>query len=75
LGGTLLSGGKISVVGTFLGGILMVLINNALVLWGVSSYAIQTFIGIILLVAYEIDRTRVNVMKKQSQAAMQKEGK
>lgn len=75
LGGTLLSGGKISVVGTLLGGVLMVFINNALILWGVSSYAFQTFIGIILLVAYEVDRTRVTVIKKQSRASVQKEAK
>ncbi len=76
LGGTLLSGGKVTVIGTFLGGVLMVMINNAIVLWGVSSYASQTAIGIILLAAYEVDRMRRNMMQKQARSAVeQKEDK
>lgn len=75
LGGTLLSGGKVSAIGTLLGGVLMVLINNALVIWGVSSYTFQTFIGVILLLAYEVDRTRINLVNKQAYAGIQKGGK
>lgn len=76
LGGTLLSGGKVSVVGTFLGGMLMMVINNAIVLWGVSSYASQAVLGIILLVAYEVDRIRQNMMQKHAKSiAVQKEDK
>lgn len=74
LGGTLLSGGKVNVIGTFLGGFLMVLINNAIVLWGVSSYATNAAVGIILLLAYEIDRMRKKMMLNQAENAAQKEG-
>lgn len=64
LGGTLLSGGKISVIGTLLGSLLMVFINNALGLWRVNPYIFQTIMGILLLIAYEIDRVRVFFTKK-----------
>ena len=66
LGGTLLSGGKVSVTGTFFGAILMVVLNNALVLWKVSPFAFQIFIGGILLLAYEIDRIRHIMINRQS---------
>lgn len=56
LGGTLLSGGKVSVIGTLLGSFLMVFIYNALGLWRVNPYIFQTIMGILLLIAYEIDR-------------------
>jgi ribose transport system permease protein len=59
LGGTLLSGGKFSVVGTLLGSFMMVFINNALGLWKVNPYIFQTIMGMLLLVAFEIDRIRV----------------
>ena len=66
LGGTQLSGGKISVLGTLLGSCLMVLINNALGLWRVNTYMFQAIMGILLLIAYEIDRARLGLIKKQS---------
>lgn len=67
LGGTLLSGGKVSVLGTFFGSILMVVVNNALVLWKVNAYTFQIFIGLILLIAYEVDRARVLMIRRDSQ--------
>ena len=66
LGGTLLSGGKISVVGTLLGSLLMVFIINALGLWRVNTYMFQTIMGLVLLGAYEIDRARLSYIKKRS---------
>jgi len=66
LGGTLLSGGKVSVLGTLFGSLLMVFINNALSLWRVNTYMFQTILGIVLLVAYEVDRARVSFIKRQS---------
>jgi ribose transport system permease protein len=58
LGGTLLSGGKISVGGTLIGALLVVLIKNALVLWGASTYNSDIFLGILLVIAYEVDGLR-----------------
>lgn len=66
LGGTLLSGGKVSVVGTLLGSLLMVFINNALGLWRVNTYMFQAIMGIVLIIAYELDRTRVSLVKRQN---------
>lgn len=74
LGGTILSGGKVSIVGTLFGATLMVFINNALVLWGVSTYAFQLILGIVLLVAFEVDRTRISVMNRQSDLKSEEEG-
>jgi ribose transport system permease protein len=76
LGGTLLSGGKVSVIGTLLGSFLMVFINNALGLWRVNTYMFQMIMGLVLLGAYEIDRARVAIIKRQSllSAEQSKEG-
>lgn len=65
LGGSLLSGGKITVIGTLLGSILVVFINNALVLFHVNTYAFQAIMGIVLLCAYEMDRVRVRLNNKR----------
>ena len=75
LGGTLLSGGKVSVPGTLFGSFLMVFIINALGLWRVNTYMFQMIMGIVLLGAYEIDRVRVSIIKRQSMLAteLQKE--
>ncbi len=66
LGGTLLSGGKVSVVGVILGSFVMVYINNALTLWGVSSFMVQIFTGLILILSYELDKARVNTINRQA---------
>jgi ribose transport system permease protein len=58
LGGTLLTGGKVSVAGTVLGALLLAVIANGLVLFGVSAYWYQTLLGIVLLAALAVDRSR-----------------
>ena len=60
LGGTLLSGGKVSIVGTFLEATLMTLITNALVMFGVNAYWFQAFTGGILLLAFAINQIRAS---------------
>lgn len=59
IGGTLLSGGVISVFGTFLGGLLVVGISNGLQLMEVNNFWVQLFQGVVLLVAVVLDRLRV----------------
>jgi ribose transport system permease protein len=56
VGGTLLSGGIVSVWGTVLGGILVGTITNGLFLLGVSSFWLNTFFGLVLLAAVWLDR-------------------
>ncbi|RKX89721.1 MAG: ABC transporter permease [Spirochaetes bacterium] len=73
LGGTLLSGGKASTVGAVLGSVLMVLINNALILWNVNTYMFPAILGIVLLSAYEVDRGRLNLIKRQSELEIDNE--
>ena len=64
LGGSILSGGKVSVLGTLLGALVMATITNGLVLLDVNFYWFQTFIGIILIGAFEVDRIRVSMYQK-----------
>ncbi len=58
LGGTLLSGGVVSVVGTFLGAVLVTVLQNGLVLLKVGSFWVQFFLGLTLLIAVALDRWR-----------------
>jgi len=58
LGGTLLTGGRVLVVGTYLGALLLAVIANGLVLFGVSAYWYQTLLGIVLLIALAVERSR-----------------
>jgi len=61
LGGTLLAGGKVSVVGTVLGAALLAMIANALVIVGVSQYWYQAGLGLIILGAVALDRLRLRL--------------
>lgn len=69
LGGTLLSGGVVSVAGTLLGGVLVESITNGLNLLQVNSFWILFFQGIVLLLAVFIDRLRTVVAKREGVVA------
>jgi len=71
LGGTLLNGGKVNVVGCLLGAGLMVIITNALVLFGVNAYWFQCFTGSVLLLAFAINKMR-STMSIQSEKEVEK---
>jgi ribose transport system permease protein len=58
LGGTLLTGGRVLVVGAYLGALLLAIIANGLILLGVSAYWYQTLLGIVLLAALALERAR-----------------
>ena len=58
IGGTLLSGGKLSVFGTMLGAVLVTLLTNGLYLIDVGEFWIRFFLGVILLIAVLLDKTR-----------------
>ena len=71
IGGASLQGGEGTVIGTFLGSLLMALITNALTLLGVDVYW-QTFvIGATLLIAVLIDRA--GKMRKEKNDKLAKE--
>jgi ribose transport system permease protein len=58
LGGTLLSGGAVSVVGTVLGAALVTTLRSGLLVLQIGSYWLQLFLGLILLLAVLVDRYR-----------------
>ena len=58
LGGTLLTGGKVSVLGTLLGGFLVTMLTAGLLLMQIGAFWIQTFLGLLLLVAVLMDLAR-----------------
>lgn len=58
VGGTLLSGGGVAVLGTFLGAMLIESVSVGLTLLNVPSFWIQLFIGLVLLLAVLLDRAR-----------------
>ena len=58
IGGASLSGGKGSLLGTFLGVLLIGILGNSLNLLGVSSYYQQVTKGVIIVLAVLIDSIR-----------------
>lgn len=58
LGGTALSGGRGSVVGTLFGALLMALINNGLILAGLDSSQQQVVRGVIIILAVALARKK-----------------
>jgi ribose transport system permease protein len=65
LGGTLLTGGTLSVTGTILGACLVTVLSNGLLQLRVGEFWVQAFLGIILLVAVALDRLRAHLMARQ----------
>jgi len=64
IGGTLLTGGYVSVTGTVLGAILLALIANGLVFLNIDPYWVKLIQGAIILAAGGIDRARtVNILR------------
>lgn len=58
LGGTLLTGGSVSVLGTLLGGVLVTLLQTGLLFMNIGAFWQQTVLGGLLLSAVLLDRTR-----------------
>lgn len=58
LGGTLLNGGKVSVIGTGLGALLVTLLTSGLLLLQLGEFWIQSFLGLLLLLAVLLDKSR-----------------
>jgi ribose transport system permease protein len=65
LGGTLLTGGTVSVVGTFLGASMVTVLSNGLLQLKVGEFWVQAFLGIILMIAVVLDRLRAHVMERR----------
>ncbi len=67
IGGTLLSGGVVNVVGTFIGGLLLGTIENGLTLMNVPGFWVQLLTGLILLIAVMLDRARTIAVERSRQ--------
>lgn len=65
LGGTLLTGGAVSVVGTFLGAALVTVLTNGLLQLSVGEFWIQAFLGTVLLIAVGLDRLRATWIERR----------
>jgi ribose transport system permease protein len=66
LGGTILTGGRVSIVGTVLGAALLALIANALVIAGISQFLYQAGLGLIVLGAVAIAQVRLRLLSSRS---------
>jgi ribose transport system permease protein len=64
IGGTLLSGGVVFVVGTFIGGLLLATIGNGLTLLNIPSFWVELFTGLVLLFAVMLDRARTVAVQR-----------
>ncbi len=61
IGGTSMSGGKGSLVGTFLGACIMGVLNNGLLLLGIGDFARQMITGFIIIGAVILDTYRAKL--------------
>jgi ribose transport system permease protein len=69
IGGTLLSGGIVSVVGTVLGGVLVETVRSGLTLMAAASYWVGILTGLVLLAAILLDRARAAFVLGQAARA------
>jgi ribose transport system permease protein len=68
IGGAVLSGGHVSVAGTFFGVVIIAIITQALVLFNIDPYLVQVVLGGLILWAVGINRWReLRVAKLQEQ--------
>jgi ribose transport system permease protein len=65
LGGTLLSGGRVSVIGTLLGATFVNVMTSGLLLMRVGEFWILAFLGMMLLIAVLADRARQVFLKSR----------
>jgi ribose transport system permease protein len=65
LGGTLLSGGRVSVVGTLLGAAFVTVMTSGLLLMRVGEFWILACLGTMLLLAVLTDKTRQSILRSK----------
>lgn len=65
LGGTLLTGGRVSVLGTLLGSFLVTMLTTGLLLMQIGAFWVQTYLGLLLLAAVLIDIARRSYLERR----------
>ena len=66
IGGTSMSGGQGSMIGTFLGACIIGVLNNGLLLLGMGDFARMMVTGLIIVVAVIIDKYRAQAVLQAS---------
>ena len=74
LGGASLTGGVGTVFGTILGVTLLAILQNGLVLLGVSSYWTQLFVGLVILISVSMHRLARTARRRASEGHQLREG-
>ncbi len=69
LGGTLLAGGRVSVLGSFLGAAMVSELTNGLLQYRVGEFWVQTWLGLLLLLAVLMDLGRRSFLAKMGSLA------
>jgi len=65
LGGTLLTGGRVSVLGTLLGAFLVTMLTSGLLLLQVGAFWVQAYLGLLLLAAVLLDLARRSYLERR----------
>ena len=64
----LLPGGKVSVLGTCLGALLVTMLTSGLLLLQLGEFWVQTFLGLLLLLAVLMDKARRSYLARRNLA-------
>ncbi len=71
IGGAVLSGGRVSVGGTFFGVVIIAIITQGLVMFNIDPFVVQIVLGALILWAVAINRLReVRIAKLQARGAV-----
>ena len=69
LGGTALAGGRVSVLGAFLGSVLVSELTNGLLQYRIGEFWLQTWLGLLLLLAVLMDLGRRSLLSRMGSFA------
>jgi ribose transport system permease protein len=61
----LLTGGRVSVLGTLLGSFLVTMLTTGLLLMQVGAFWVQTYLGLLLLFAVLVDLVRRSYLQRR----------
>lgn len=70
IGGTALSGGRGTTVGTLLGALLLAILNNGLALLGVGAFVQLVFVGVVTIAAVTLDQLGTILGRKRRRATL-----